>query len=195
MSEANKLEDIGAAISLHGLGFLQVKLGGNQRLHVWHPDLPRRTCFEHTSIHDHRFGFKSSVLKGTQINRVFWHREVEQYDARQTHRLWLHDGPRGEHGGRGWDFDGFAELRLSYDQTVHEGSEYSMAPNVYHQTITPGITVTLMKKQEISPFPAHSTSEVDFNWGNIDESFDRFQLSEVDLWAIALEGLQGVRVL
>ena len=29
-------------ITLHGLGFVQVQLEGSQRLHVWHPELPRR---------------------------------------------------------------------------------------------------------------------------------------------------------
>jgi len=40
-------------ISLHGLGFIQIVLGGNQRMHVWHPDLPRRDCYEHSAIHNH----------------------------------------------------------------------------------------------------------------------------------------------
>lgn len=53
-------------ISLHGLGFIQIKLDDNQRLHIWHPDLPRRKCFEHSNIHNHRFAFKSTVLKGIQ---------------------------------------------------------------------------------------------------------------------------------
>lgn len=68
------------AISLHGLGFLQVKLGASQRLHVWHPDLPRRRCFRQSAIHDHRFAFTSRVLVGTQINH-----------------LWKVDRPGGSH--------------------------------------------------------------------------------------------------
>ena len=44
-------------ITLHGLGFVQVQLEGNQRLHVWHPELPRQACFTHSAIHDQRFNF------------------------------------------------------------------------------------------------------------------------------------------
>jgi hypothetical protein len=57
-------------ISLHGLGFIQVKLPANRRLHVWHPDLPRRDCFAYSAIHNHRFGFRSTVLVGHQRNRA-----------------------------------------------------------------------------------------------------------------------------
>ncbi|WLD70334.1 MULTISPECIES: hypothetical protein [Pseudomonas] len=31
-------------ITLHGLDFVQVQLEGGQRLHVWHPELPRCAC-------------------------------------------------------------------------------------------------------------------------------------------------------
>jgi hypothetical protein len=49
-------------ITLHGLGFVQVQLQGNQRLHVWHPELPRRAIFEHSAIHVHRFNYRSRVI-------------------------------------------------------------------------------------------------------------------------------------
>jgi len=54
-------------ITLHGLGFVQVQLEGGQRLHVWHPELPRRACFKYSAIHDHRFNFTSRVIIGKQI--------------------------------------------------------------------------------------------------------------------------------
>jgi hypothetical protein len=68
---------IAEQISVHGLGFIQVKLPNNQRLHVWHPDIPRRACYLHSAIHNHRFSFTSHVLIGTQVNRRY---EVH-YDA------------------------------------------------------------------------------------------------------------------
>jgi len=58
-------------ITLHGLGFVQIQLEGKQRMHVWHPELPRRACFEHSAIHNHRFDFDSLVIVGTQINVEF----------------------------------------------------------------------------------------------------------------------------
>jgi len=83
-------------ISLHGLGFIQLVLPNNQRLHVWHPDLPRRNCYEYSAIHNHRFGFESRVLKGKQCNvRV----EVE-LAKEGTHQVISHNGPRSPKGGR-----------------------------------------------------------------------------------------------
>ena len=88
-------------ISLHGLGFLQVKLPGNQRIHVWHPDLPRRKCWESSNIHDHRFGFISRVLVGRQINQLY--REVPFAPASDpTHIAYLHEGNRTTFGNRPW---------------------------------------------------------------------------------------------
>jgi hypothetical protein len=38
----------------------------NRRMHVWHPDLPRRACYEWSPIHNHRFSFRSTVLVGSR---------------------------------------------------------------------------------------------------------------------------------
>lgn len=74
-------------ITLHGLGFVQVQLQGEQRLHVWHPELPRRSCFEHSAIHDHRFSFVSRVLTGEQIN----HRYEPLRHAEGEFVMYLHE--------------------------------------------------------------------------------------------------------
>ena len=91
-----------APISLHGLGFIQVQLQGDLRLHVWHPDLPRRRCFEHSAIHNHRFRFESLVLVGVQINIKYSATPLQP----ATHTLYRHDGERQEGGGRPWTPDG-----------------------------------------------------------------------------------------
>ena len=64
-------EETQQRITLHGLGFIQLQLEGGQRLHVWHPSLPRRKCYEESFIHDHRFSFESTVLVGSLVNRVY----------------------------------------------------------------------------------------------------------------------------
>ena len=80
-------------ISLHGLGFIQVKLPNSARMHVWHPDLPRRSCYDFSSIHNHRFSFRSRVLIGQQINRRYrvWENQhgghdLISHDARGARR-------------------------------------------------------------------------------------------------------------
>lgn len=171
-------------ISLHGLGFIQVVLKGNQRLHVWHPDLPRRDCYEHSAIHNHRFGFSSRVLKGVQKNvRV----DIEL--ARDgTHTVISHNGPRGAQGSR--------ESYPVAECNVHEhgveaygpGEEYHMPVHQYHHTPNSGIVVTLMHKQEESEIHANSVIRrgVAFHFG-----FDRFQLSPERLYGYVVEALRS----
>lgn len=171
-------------VSLHGLGFIQVALGGNQRLHVWHPELPRRKCFEHSAIHNHRFSFTSRVLKGRQINRL-WEIELVKPDM-GTHEVISHNGPRSDKGGR-----------LSYPVAgcdVYEGAfgsfdpgdEYEMPAYAYHDTPNSGIVVTLMTKRSEGGIHANSIIERGIEF---DQSFDRFQLSPGQLLTYVNEAL------
>jgi hypothetical protein len=169
-------------ISLHGLGFIQVILPGEQRLHVWHPDLPRRTCYAHSAIHNHRFGFISRVLKGTQRNV-----RVDLELARGgTHSVISHNGPRRRHGGR-----------LSYPvaecnvyergvEIIEAGQEYEMPELAYHHTPIDGVAVTLMRKHSIGRIHANSICAKGFEF---DYEFDRFQLSHAELWAFVVDAL------
>lgn len=171
-------------ISLHGLGFIQVILEGNQRLHVWHPDLPRRSCLEHSAIHNHRFGFRSTVLVGTQVNRCYavWSGEFG------THDRISHDGPRAATGGRMSYVAERVFVDAFEDQRILAGQTYSMHPGIYHETPNSGVVVTLMQKTAETHDHASSliTHGVEF-----DQSFDRFQLSDDDLWAIVNDAMRG----
>lgn len=176
-------------ISLHGLGFIQLILGGKQRMHVWHPDLPRRDCYEHSAIHNHRFAFTSRVLKGTQVNQRC---DIEIVaPGAGSHVLISHNGPRSEKGGR-----------LSYpvaDANVHyreveryeAGQEYFMPAMEYHHTPCEGIVVTVITKQDEMGIHANSVCKrgVDFH-----NEFDRFQLSPAELFAYVVDALGGIEV-
>ncbi len=174
-----------ATVSLHGLGFLQVKLGGGQRLHVWHPDLPRRQCFEHSQVHDHRFGFSSTVLKGMQINDVF-----AVFDGLRnampgpTHIAYLHEGARLSTGNRPWIPRERLWVGHVSRELVDEGMTYHMLPRVFHST-TPGgngKVATLMTKTLEEPIGgARSLCEIGVT---PDVDFDRSQMSQDDMWAI-----------
>lgn len=170
-------------ISLHGLGFIQVVLPGNQRLHVWHPDLPRRNCYDHSAIHNHRFSFDSRVLKGVQRNV-----RVDLELAKDgTHTVISHNGPRSDKGGR-----------LSYPVAqcnVHDrevelygpGQSYHMPMHEYHHTPNDGIVITVMQKLDESSIHANSVIRTghDFHY-----DFDRFQLSPEQLYAYVVEAFR-----
>lgn len=171
-------------ISLHGLGFIQVILQGNQRLHVWHPELPRRDCYEHSAIHNHRFSFTSRVLKGVQINQRCDLEIVKPETG--THLLISHNGPRSEKGGR-----------LSYPvaevnifkremECYVPGTEYYMPAMEYHHTPNNGIVVTILRKHEELTLHANSVCKRDVAFHY---DFDRFQLSPSELFAYVIDAL------
>lgn len=172
-------------ISLHGLGFIQVQLEGNQRLHVWHPDLPRRKCYEFSAIHDHRFSFTSTVLVGEMRNL----RYLPAYRPDGTHMTYLHEGPRTPKGGRPWTPDGRVDLVQVGEDHIAPGGSYRTPKYEFHQTtaLGDGIVVTLMRKLDEGTQGAHSTCLVGVE---PDVDFDRFQVSDEDLWKVVTEALR-----
>ncbi|WP_447778365.1 hypothetical protein [Pseudomonas chlororaphis] len=176
-------------ITLHGLGFVQVQLEGNQRLHVWHPELPRRACFEHSAIHDHRFDFVSRVLVGTQINHVYSIQKKHDGDF----VLYLHEGKRTANGGRPWTPDGRADLTPVVSFEVQAGKDYDSTAYVYHRTEPSGDgrVATIMRKTGEWPAGAHSTCRVGIQ---PDTDFDRYQWSPAQLWEIVADVMLGQKV-
>lgn len=180
-------------ISLHGLGFIQVKLPANKRLHVWHPELPRRDCFEHSAIHNHRFSFRSTVLIGTQFNQ----RADLIIHPEGTHTVISHDGPRSERGGRLSFAAGRVNVRLREMEKYKAGESYIMPELEYHHTpqsfshgrrelVPPRITVTLMEK--LSEGAIHACSVIK-NPHEFHQDFNRFQLSAEELWRFVVDAL------
>jgi hypothetical protein len=170
-------------ISLHGLGFIQLVLAGDQRLHVWHPGLPRRDCYEHSAVHNHRFSFTSRVLKGVQINV----RADIEIVKDGTHQLISHNGPRSDKGGR-LSFP-VADCNVHYrpEERYGPGEEYLMPAFEYHHTPVGEIVITLMKKHESGFIHANSVCRkgVDFHY-----DFDRFQLSPDQLFGFVIEAFK-----
>jgi hypothetical protein len=175
-----------AKISLHGLGFIQLVLGGNQRLHVWHPDLPRRRCFEHSQVHDHRFGFVSRVLVGEQENSVWAAGPVRLGEDMFTQ--YRHEGPRTEFGNRPWTPSDRVALTRAHLEVVRPGEQYEMRQYVFHSTrpLGDGRVATLMRKVYEGDEGATSLCRSGFT---PDKDFDRLQLSETELWNVVREVL------
>jgi hypothetical protein len=176
-------------ITLHGLGFVQVQLQGNQRLHVWHPELPRRACFEHSAIHDHRFDFMSRVIIGTQVNHQFYLDRRDDGDF----VLYLHEGARTAGGGRPWTPDGRGDLIHRRTHAITAGREYLCQAYDYHRTEPGGNgrVATIMTKINEHPVGAHSTCTYGVQ---PDTDFDRFQWSPAQLWEVVSDVLLGQKV-
>lgn len=174
-------------ISLHGLGFVQIQLGADQRIHVWHPELPRRTCFEHSAIHDHRFDFTSLVLVGTQRNIQYVEVEGVAATEHPKYDRYKHERARQEGGGRPWDHDGTFHLRVAATEDVEVGGYYQQTAYIFHKTEPVGGKVaTLMRKTWEGQFGATSTCLVGHT---PDTNFDRFQWTDAQLWEVVVDVL------
>lgn len=176
-------------ITLHGLGFMQVKLGGNMRLNVWHPELPRRSCFKSSSIHDHRFGFTSRVLIGTQVNQYY--RSLQRREGvTASHFGYLHEGERTKFGNRPWLLDSGVRLeKVGLEEIIGEGEDYHVSPYIPHSTNCEGICVTLMTKHTQHNKGSHSYCETNID---PDVDFDRKQWSEDRLLELFAECMKNV---
>lgn len=179
-------------ITLHGLGFIQIKLPAQRRLHVWHPDLPRRACFAWSAIHNHRFSFRSTVLVGVQVNRRYDVIEVADASltlgAHVTHERISHDGPRSEKGGRLSYVAGDAIARAMPEETYLPGESYEMPVLQYHETPNSGVVVTVMEK--LLEGTVHASTLIEPGQ-TFDQDFDRFQLPPERLWAFVVDALKG----
>lgn len=171
-------------ITLHGLGFIQVLLPASQRLHIWHPDLPRRACFKDSSIHNHRFGFVSHVLVGS-LRNVDYHAAPA---ADGSHMAYTHEGPRTPNGGRPWTPAERVVLDAIVDWVYHAGEDYRMRAYDYHHTeaLGDGKAATLMIKKQVGMEPSRSICRIGTE---PDSDFDRFQLSPAQLWTFVFEVL------
>ncbi len=162
-------------ISLHGLGFIQLQLNKNNRLHIWHPELPRRKCYDWSAIHNHRFSFESTVIKGVQINQ-----RVEVELAKEgSHEIISHNGPRSEKGGRVSYPVAQCHIYRGEHEEYNIGDTYYMKKYDYHQTPNVGVVITFMRKLEEGGIHANSICVKGINF---DYDFDRFQLTPDELF-------------
>jgi hypothetical protein len=193
--DTQAFKETAETISLHGLGFLQVKLGGKQRLHVWHPELPRRACFEHSAVHSHRFSFMSRILVGTQRNIIWSVAPGEMIGGEgegiATHMSYRHEGERSEFGNRPWIEDGAVRVYGPRPSDHEAGTRYVMRMHDYHSTepLGDGRVATLMlKTAEDTTRGALSLCELGVE---PDVDFDRKQMSADQLWGVVREVLGG----
>ena len=192
------LKETEPTISLHGLGFVQVKLGAKQRLHVWHPDLPRRRCFEHSQVHDHRFSFESHVLVGSMENTKYEAllvpetRLIRFAGDEATHMSYRHEGPRTRFGNRPWTPAGERRVRADHHETLKAGDVYYMSAFHFHSTraLGDGKVVTLMRK--LTEDDRRGATSLCSLGVEPDVDFDRLQAPPALLWGFVVDALGDV---
>lgn len=118
-------------IQYFGLGFVQVKISPTDRFHYYHPDL--MASVDPESIHNHRYNFRSNVMKGTLLQELF--DVVPGSDYRLTGESCMPD----THGSSAAERVG-ALLTASFQVPAGEG--YGLHYSQMHRVEAVGRTVT-----------------------------------------------------
>lgn len=134
--------------NVHGNGFLQLQINERQRIHIWHPSIPKQKY--PTPIHDHKFSFHSTIIFGRLLNVRY---SVDRAPITGGYRVFM--------PGRNTTPNIDAKLvrhehhpdtvRISEcSQLVHGQYEtYHMPSKQFHETIAIGPTVTLMNMGDV----------------------------------------------
>ena len=181
------LREHGENIRVHGNGFLQLDLPSQNRLHIFsHPDLPAQRVSTH--IHDHRFAFRSRILRGRLAN-ICYRMVPSRYP---THRIYT-TKPRIGEDTELVDTGIVGELVAIMADIHLAGENYPMPPKVFHETMTNELTVTLIEKYNPIEHEPRILAPIGIK---PDNDFTRYDVDPLTLWAIVkdavdLRGLPG----
>lgn len=113
------------------------------RLHVW-PDGPIRHQRTSSPIHDHRFGFESTVICGVLHNVCYEFLWGGESGGSVTHQVYA------AREGKLWPTEICGTPRELYHQVVSAGGRYHARPGELHESRAEGLTATVMVRTELS---------------------------------------------
>lgn len=129
----------GAQPKWFGLGFIQLKLDEEHRVHFWHPDLaPDDPDFEN-EFHDHRYNFSSQVLVGGLRNEIVTVNEAAHFAPYDLHSVCC--------SGGGATFIKKVSILDALHFTVSAGDSYSLDADTFHR-VTTNRCVTIQTRGE-----------------------------------------------
>jgi hypothetical protein len=159
-----------------GLGFIQIKINDQYRVHVYTDKIPGTASQE--EIHNHRYGFTSQVLKGTLEQQTFAvtiDRKGEFLMTQETCK----PGPKPE----------FPKLPCSVVKTGFQsfaaGSSYHVPHDTFHQVFSKDAVTLLNRgsyKKEHADVVFHKDGEPMCPFS--------YKISDERLWEIIEEALK-----
>lgn len=154
-----------------GLGFIQLKIDEFYRLHFYHPELP---AFNE-DIHNHRYDFKSTILKGT------FHNSLYCVSPGETHII-TNESCNPEI--KAPTEVKFCSAELELTSSYEAGQDYFMDHTWFH-TVKAENCITLLERTDYKKEFAQVITPVD---GVSTCPFSK-KLVEADLWALIAEML------
>lgn len=136
------LRKTGAEPHWFGLGFVQLKLNDEERLHFWHPDLCPDVSEE--EVHDHRYTFNSDILKGSLTHYIFdW--EPATMAKPGTYEMVYVSCEEGKPAPERKQYGHLHEVGF---QELVAGSSYTFLQGRFHRTGIYEPTVTYLCREE-----------------------------------------------
>lgn len=137
--------------NVHGNGFLQLQASSYERIHVWDDRVPHQAV--PSLYHDHRFGFRSTILRGCLINVVL---DILPDPVNGDYSVWT---PKSEKtpniDGKLIRLGGRYSVQPRTVNTYLPGDSYTMTPGTFHHTVAIGTTITRMiitqRDEELRP--------------------------------------------
>lgn len=140
----DQLRETGAEPAWFGLGFIQLKLNPTERMHFWHPDLTADVSEE--EIHDHRYNFRSQILKGTMHHET-WSFVAAAFGSHEMVEVSCEPEQPATNARR---LSGNVVQTGAY--WLHEGSEYVFPMGEFHRTQTTRCVSLLTREAAEKPF-------------------------------------------
>jgi hypothetical protein len=128
--------------SAQGLGMLRTYLSKEVRLHIWHSSLRVPNV---SKIHNHPWDFRSEVVVGEIVNRVYRPGGASPTHTMGTIRCGVGGGlVRAEHSGTSSELP--VRLVLTENSTYPAGTSYSERADELHETEASDGTVTIVTR-------------------------------------------------
>lgn len=128
---------------VHGNGFIQLDLTDTTRLHVWGDKrIPRQNVY--TPIHDHVFGFKSTLIVGRLINVVYGFHRQEFGDYR-VYEPSIREGEDTVLAATKERVRVFP-IRADIVEQNTGNKNYEMDPFIFHETFVTEPSITIIQK-------------------------------------------------
>lgn len=132
------LQNNHSRIYFFGLGFIQVKINDKYRVHFYTKELPSTTMLE--EIHNHRYDFKSDILKGTLTQELYGYTLNPDGEYRLTQETCNPSNKK--------EFDKYpCSIQKLQTQIFAAGSTYTTNHNTLHR-VESSDAITLLERNE-----------------------------------------------
>lgn len=160
-------------IYFFGLGFIQVKINEEWRLHFYHPEIPAFV----ESPHNHRYDFTSTILKGSFTNTLYSVREGKSHViSLESCNENILSPKEVKH----------ALLEKTSQTTYYPGQSYFMSHSSFHEALG-SKCITLLQRSEYKK----EFAEVALRVGEQKTCPFKEKLPEEKLWLLIKEMLES----